>query len=675
MNYRSFKKLLGETSLERKCRLMFGFALLCLITTSFWIYASRTRRLVESQQVDKASALVPEIIYREHIKRFARRFASAASALQATKAADIEPSIVGLPGELSTDGTKQSVPESQPDWFPKPNETPLQEITAPVDSADKGIDREMEFALKNLDWRGFEERINKVDELQLDARWGLLLAADTPGTDVDYEAFLKLQNDEPSTYSFSEDDNGVRYLNYYQAVIATQECMACHNAPGVTSYAPNSLVGMATVRLSMAGVEAQLSRNRLILLASGIVTTVVAMIVAWVIVRYIIVKPLQHLKEVSIEIARGNMSQRSDISTGDEFEELSQAFNRMLRHITDKNEELRDEAQKRTLQADMLAQANLTLDASNQMKDEFLATMSHELRTPLNSILGFSDILANAVNLDDRQIRYVENIRKSGRNLMVQINDLLDLAKIESGQMDLQLAEFDIRDLIDAQVHQIMPLADQKNIELRYLNADSRLPLINQDRSKLRQILTNLLSNAIKFTPEGGRVRITSELVETDNMMLRVEDTGIGIPLSEQEQIFEKFRQGSTSAEGRDHVKREYGGTGLGLSIVRELSRLLGGDVLLESEFGKGSVFIVTIPIHGPTVLLEEEQAAIESGTSTVLSSITSTDLTAVVADSPESEQQGDSQDEDTSARPKVTLQTIRPAAERPAAERPAKDS
>ncbi|MEP3480413.1 MAG: HAMP domain-containing sensor histidine kinase [Fuerstiella sp.] len=670
MNYRSFKKLLGETSLERKCRLMFGFALLCLITTSFWIYASRTRRLVESQQVDKASALVPEIIYREHIKRFARRFDSTASALEAEQAAELDPSINGLPGDLSTESANQPE-ETRPAWLPEAGERPLEDLetsgsetsgseTAKSDSA-KVAATDMSAVLRNLDWKGFQDRISRVDELQLDARWGLLLADETPGTATDYKAFLKLQNNEPSTYSFSEDEDGVRYLNYYQAVRATRECMTCHNATGVSSYVPDSLVGMATVRLSMAGVEAQLSQNRLVLLASGIVTTVVAMIVAWVIVRYIIVKPLQHLKEVSIEIARGNMSQRSDISTGDEFEELSQAFNRMLRHITDKNEELRDEAQKRTLQADMLAQANLTLDASNQMKDEFLATMSHELRTPLNSILGFSDMLAKAVNLDDRQKRYVENIRKSGRNLMVQINDLLDLAKIESGQMDLQLAEFDIRDLIDAQVHQIMPLADQKNIELRYVDAELALPSINQDRGKLRQILTNLLSNAIKFTPEGGRVRVTSEVANGDLMALRVEDTGIGIPLSEQEQIFEKFRQGSTSSEGRDHVKREYGGTGLGLSIVRELSRLLGGDVSLESEFGKGSVFIVTIPIQGPTALLEEEQAAIESGSSTGLSSITSTDLTAVTA---ESMDHGDDQSVgagDQSNRPKVTVKTIKP--------------
>lgn len=673
MNYRSFKKLLGETSLERKCRLLFGCALLCLITASFWIYASLTRQLVQSQQVDKAEALVPEIIYRDHIKRFARRFSSIAAEVQATSAAQLPNSITGLPGDLKTAEGGQLPDGIRPDWLPDEGASPenleaLKELmeaaaangdlpSAKIPSQGNSKAAALTSALLDLDWKGFQDQISQVDKMQLDAKWGLLLAEDNPGNDDDFEARVKLENGEVSTYTFSEENDGVRYLNFYKAVRATQECMTCHNGKGVTPYEPDQLVGMATVRLSMSGVEAKLSRNRLILLASGIVTTVVAMIVAWIIVRYIIVKPLQHLKEVSIEIARGNMNQRSDISTGDEFEELSQAFNRMLRHITDKNEELREEAQKRTLQADMLAQANLTLDASNKMKDEFLATMSHELRTPLNSILGFSDILAKAVNLDDRQQRYVQNIRKSGRNLMVQINDLLDLAKIESGQMDLQLAEFDIRDLIDAQVHQIMPLADQKNIELRYASLESDLPEINQDRGKLRQILTNLLSNAIKFTPEGGRVRVTSEVADADMMVVRVEDTGIGIPLPEQEQIFEKFRQGTTSAEGRDHVKREYGGTGLGLSIVRELSRLLGGDVSLESEFGKGSVFTVTIPVHGPQKLPEEEQAALESGSSNGITAITSTDLTAVDEESTDNKAHPDTD----SDYPTVTVRTIQP--------------
>jgi signal transduction histidine kinase len=345
-------------------------------------------------------------------------------------------------------------------------------------------------------------------------------------------------------------------------------------------------------------------------------------------VRYIIVKPVQHLKDVSDEIARGNLNLRADISTGDEFEELSHAFNRMLRHMMTVNDELRSLNDSLDGKIDQLAQANMELFNNNKLKDDFLATISHELRTPLNSILGFSDILQSAVNLDDRQKRYVHNIQTSGQSLMVQINDLLDLAKIESGKMDVHAVDVQLADVLELQMQQIMPLADRKNIDLRIEYLPTPLPVMHQDRSKICQILTNLLSNAIKFTPEGGRVRIASRLVDSDMLEFSVEDTGIGIPLQEQEHIFEKFRQGSTVPGSRDHVKREYEGTGLGLSIVRELARLLGGDVSLRSEFGKGSLFTVRLPIAAPQKKKPEpSEPQLESRSSAGLALITAVDL------------------------------------------------
>jgi len=194
--------------------------------------------------------------------------------------------------------------------------------------------------------------------------------------------------------------------------------------------------------------------------------------------------------------------------------------------------------------------------------------------------------------------------------------------------MDLHRTEVQIADLLELQMQQIMPLADRKNIDLRIEPPPQPLPLLQQDRSKINQILTNLLSNAIKFTPEGGRVRIASRLSESDFVEFSVEDTGIGIPLQEQEHIFEKFRQGSTGSGSRDHVKREYEGTGLGLSIVRELARLLGGDVSLRSEFGKGSLFIVRLPIVAPDKKkMEAIETAIENRPSPAMPLITTVDL------------------------------------------------
>jgi len=173
-----------------------------------------------------------------------------------------------------------------------------------------------------------------------------------------------------------------------------------------------------------------------------------------------------------------------------------------------------------------------------------------------------------------------------------------------------------------------MPLADRRNIDLKTDIPQTPLPAMYQDRGKICQIITNLLSNAIKFTPEGGRVRVSSRLTEDHFLEFSVEDTGIGIPLQEQEHIFEKFRQGTSDPGGRDHTKREYEGTGLGLSIVRELSRLLGGDVTLRSEFGKGSLFIVRLPLRVPEKKAEPLILP-ESRSSTTLQRITSVDLMA----------------------------------------------
>lgn len=247
---------------------------------------------------------------------------------------------------------------------------------------------------------------------------------------------------------------------------------------------------------------------------------------------------------------------------------------------------------------DELAQANLRLFELNNLKNDFLATITHELRTPLNSILGFSDVLTGADNLSEKQQRYLRNIQTSGKDLLSLVNDILDLAKIEAGKVDIHLTDFSVEDLLERLTGMVRPLAEKRNIELTSA-VDDELPLVTQDMGKMQQVLYNLLSNAIKFTPEGGRVRVAAEVDDQPGMMrLLVEDTGVGIPLEEQETIFEKFRQGNITSRGRGgSLTREYAGTGLGLSIVMELCKLLGGTVSVSSEVGKGSVFMVRLPV------------------------------------------------------------------------------
>jgi signal transduction histidine kinase len=267
----------------------------------------------------------------------------------------------------------------------------------------------------------------------------------------------------------------------------------------------------------------------------------------------------------------------------------------MLRQLLSQQSELQDVNKELDNRLDELAQANMKLYEMNRLKSDFLATVSHELRTPLNSILGFSDVLSVIDALDEKQKRYVLNIQRSGRMLLDMINDILDLAKVESGKMEVRLSEFKIGALVAAQCDMARPLAEKKNIDLD-CDAPATLPPLHQDQAKVQQILNNLLSNAIKFTPEGGRIFVSAQRDELGDLRLKVSDTGIGISPDEQQLVFEKFRQATSALPDGDAMTREYSGTGLGLSIVRELCRLLGGDVSLESELGKGSTFTIRLP-------------------------------------------------------------------------------
>jgi two-component system sensor histidine kinase BarA len=319
------------------------------------------------------------------------------------------------------------------------------------------------------------------------------------------------------------------------------------------------------------------------------------MLASYAIVRYVIVKPLAHLRDVSDRISRGDIALRAELHTGDEFERLATAFNRMLRQLATNQDELKEFNEDLNFKVDELAQANMRLYEMNRLKSDFLATMSHELRTPLNAIIGFSDVLESIASLDDKQKRYVRNIQTSGKVLLEMINDILDLAKIESGKMEVRLSDFRIEPVVTAQCDIARPLTDRKNIDLD-TEIEPDLPEMFQDQVKVQQILNNLLSNAIKFTPEGGRIVVSARRGTENELVLKVTDTGVGIGEEDQVAIFEKFRQGKSVLTGGDAMTREYSGTGLGLSIVKELCKLLGGEISLESELGKGSIFTVRLP-------------------------------------------------------------------------------
>ncbi|REJ65240.1 MAG: sensor histidine kinase [Planctomycetota bacterium] len=409
---------------------------------------------------------------------------------------------------------------------------------------------------------------------------------------------------EPAYYAFRNDDE---YVYYEPQFLSSSLCVNCHKQMNLNqNLAEGDLQAIVQIKIPTTAVEAALSENYAWLIAIAFITVFLAMVALYVIVRYVIVKPLRHLRDVSDEISQGNTALRAEIQTGDEFEELAVAFNRMLQKILDSATELRDLNDDLDAKVDQLAQTNMRLFEMNRLKSDFLATMSHELRTPLNSIIGFSDVLDSIDSLDAKQRRYVQNIQRSGRLLLDMINDILDLAKIESGKMELNLTDFPIEPVVSAQCDMARPLAEKKNIDVTTDVAEG-LPELHQDQSKLQQVLSNLLSNAIKFTPEGGQITVAARQPTRHELQLVVTDTGVGIAEDDKQAIFEKFRQGPTGLSTGDAMTREYSGTGLGLSIVKELCKLLGGEIGLESELGKGSTFTVTIPI------VREEQPRLDS--------------------------------------------------------------
>src|SRR5262249_9620872 len=238
-----------------------------------------------------------------------------------------------------------------------------------------------------------------------------------------------------------------------------------------------------------------------------------------------------------------------------------------------------------------IEEKKLQLEVVSRHKSEFLATMSHELRTPLNAVIGFSEVLLDKMfgELNAKQGEYVQDILTSGRHLLSLINDILDLAKIEAGRMELELSTFDLPALVESTLILIRERANSHGLQIN-LDMSPQLADVTADVRKVKQILLNLLSNAMKFTQRGGRIAVQAR--HQDGMVaISVSDTGIGIASEDQALIFEEFRQ------ARGDYPRKHEGTGLGLALVKKFVELHGGQIWVESEVNKGSTFTFTLPL------------------------------------------------------------------------------
>jgi len=395
------------------------------------------------------------------------------------------------------------------------------------------------------------------------------------------EVFLR--HPEENRYWQTDGDT----FRYVRSLRADGACLVCHE----DRYQRGELIGAIEVSRDLAERNKVLLANRIVLLAAALLVVVLSVVLFGALFRYMVVRPSQHLKDVADRVSEGNVLVRSEIATGDEFEALSDAMNHMLDELAKTEAELRAANAERDDKLEELARANVALFETNQVKNKFLATMSHELRTPLNSIIGFAQVLSEAkcVASDTKLQRYAQNIQKSGQMLLELINDLLDLAKIEAGRLEVRCEKVSPQDIAEATCNMVRPMIGDADLALT-CEVDDATPSMVTDGTKVQQILYNLLTNAIKFTNE-GEVRLTVRPEGDDRVAFAVSDTGIGIPGEQQPRIFERFTQLDAS------YTRRYGGTGLGLAIAKDLTGLLGGVISATSESGRGSTFTFVLPV------------------------------------------------------------------------------
>ncbi len=595
MANRFLKSLLGSWSLERKCLLFLGLALLASLLLAFYAVQVLASQLVMETTRRSARDYANAVIAWKHITTDFTPLAANQSSGP----------LAGEPARVQSNEDRMKILELlRPFMLPSRYEYEILRIDDLLEHESlsapfaKGTDKEL--------INRVHARLAELDSIEAEEAKRTQEKSEAGSSDKIPTAPPTLEKTNPAKawtaairpYAFEEARTSDS-VYYYHPISFDKTCLReCHASLPTSAAVPTtpSLNPFRVIKVKMPYSETALWSmwTYSILTSIAICTLALSLFfIHWVLKR-LVIRPLSYMKHVSEEITRGDTKLRFSLDTDDEFHELSESFNRMLRHMTETQEQLQLVNSEKDLRVDDLARVNLQLFEANRLKGEFLANMSHELRTPLNSILGFSEVLQGFESLTDKQRRYASNIQNSGRLLLDMINDILDLAKVEAGKMEVRPTEFCILSVIHAQCEIVMKMAEDKNIDLRVDSSQAEMR-IRQDQGKVQQILTNLLSNAIKFTPEGGLVTVFCEWQSTDELLLSVSDTGVGVAASDHEIIFEKFRQ-AKGVTGSDGLTREHSGTGLGLSIVRELCRLLGGDISLSSQLGCGSTFRVVLP-------------------------------------------------------------------------------
>jgi signal transduction histidine kinase len=339
---------------------------------------------------------------------------------------------------------------------------------------------------------------------------------------------------------------------------------------------------------AFAPIEAALWRTATLL----IIFLAVAVITSVLLARNL-VRPIESIQSAASRMGAGGLDQRILVKSSDELGALATEFNQMAARLEQSYGNLENQVQQRTSElATALAELDLKtheVEAASHHKSEFLANMSHELRTPLNAIIGFSQVLQKQLfgPVNEKQAEYLDDILTSSRHLLSLIDDVLDLAKVEAGQIELQMAPFSLPETLERGVVIVRERATKNGVHVS-LASEPGVETVVGDERRIRQVLYNLLSNAVKFTPEGGSVGVTARRVDGE-IRVSVADNGPGIAPEDQQRIFEEFQQAELGKQQRE-------GTGLGLALSKRLVELHHGRIWVDSEIGRGSTFTFTLP-------------------------------------------------------------------------------
>lgn len=385
-------------------------------------------------------------------------------------------------------------------------------------------------------------------------------------------------------------------------------------------YHGNSPIGDITISLTKEHLK-DIGRHIFLIYAITLAVACLSLVVlVGGFVRLLLKKPLDALNQIIKPYTSGIYDQPTPVLPYKEFQafgitlaQMGETIRRQMNEIGRHRSELEDTVRRRT---EELVLARDAAEAANRAKSAFLANMSHDLRTPLNAILGFSSLMRREAEIPASQREKLDIINRSGEHLLNLVNDVLEMAKIEAGRLQLQMAAFDLGAVVRDVLDMMSARADEKGLKLSLDQASDLPRYINGDETKLRQVLVNLVGNAVKFTERGGvAVRLGARRNEKVHMLLEVEDSGPGVGREDQQRLFQPFVQLAET----DMQK----GTGLGLAITRQVVELMGGSIEIESEPGKGAIFRVDIPMDiaekadvgsWPVATKEENVCGLEPG-------------------------------------------------------------